>query len=62
MSKPILKLTSAEQRKLESMRELLRELEKRVQGGCKDAAALKETLFDGQALVLRVQRLAAVPV
>lgn len=64
MSKPILKLTSAEQRRLDDARDLMLKLlmESRVKGECRDAAALRETLRDGEALIRRIHKLAAVPV
>lgn len=62
--KPILKLTAAEHATLNAARDvMLRVLtDNRVQGACRDAAALRETLRDGEALVRRIHKLAAVPV
>jgi hypothetical protein len=64
MSKPILKLTSSEQKTLDVSRDLMLKLlmESRVKGECRDAAALRETLRDGEALIRRIYKLAAVPV
>lgn len=63
MSKPILKLTSAELRTLDASRDLMLKLllDSRVNGECRDAAALRETLRDGDALIRRIHKLAAVP-
>jgi hypothetical protein len=64
MSKPILKLTSTEQKTLDASRDLMLKLlmESRVKGECRDAAALRETLRDGEALIRRIYKLARVPV
>jgi len=64
MSKPILKLTSTEQKTLDASRDLMLKLlmESRVKGECRDAAALRETLRDGEALIRRIYNLARVPV
>jgi len=64
MSKPILKLTSTEQKTLDASRDLMLKLlmESRVKGECRDAAALRETLRDGEALIRRIYKLATVPV
>ena len=59
MSKPILKLTSAELRTLDASRDLMLNLllDSRVNGECRDAAALR----DGDALIRSIHKLAAVP-
>jgi hypothetical protein len=64
MSKPILKLTSTEQKTLDASRDLMLKLlmDSRVKGECRDAATLRETLRDGEALIRRIYKLAAVPV
>lgn len=64
MSKPILKLTSAEIDELNGARNIMLRVltDSRVKGECRDAAALRETLRDGEALIRRIHKLAAVPV
>ena len=64
MSRPILKLTSAEIDELNGARNIMLRVltDSRVKGECRDAAALRETLRDGEAMIRRIHMLAAVPV
>lgn len=62
MNKPILKLTSAEQTAMNTARNLMLSVltDSRVKGESRDAAALRETLRDGEALIRRIYKLAAL--
>lgn len=61
MSKPILKLTTRDIERLEAAKAVMNDAVFRLKGDSKDAAALRETLLDGDALIRRIYKLAAVP-
>lgn len=63
MSKPILKLTTRDIERLEAAKAVMAGalLTGRIKGDSKEAAALRETLRDGEALIRRIYQLAALP-
>jgi len=63
MSKPILKFTPAESAELDGLRIIMVRVltDSRVRGESREAAALREALRDGEALIRRIQKLAALP-